>query len=308
MKKKKKKKKKKKGVRNRKEGNNFEKNIIEKDKNEPQLFYRYVNGKLKSREGVDKLKVEGTVYEDALQQAEVINKIFQTIFIRESEFRMNNIIATRIFNWKHKSRRKWSKTTDVRKVPGLHGVSNWIMKECSNQLAEKLHSIIESSLKESRVPLDWKRANIVPIHKGGDKEEPLHYIPASLTSVVAKICEKIVKDKWLKFLEETNTFSGCQFGFRGGRSCITNLLSFYSSDWCDIGKRRVGWLHLPGQQEGFFAEVDGRLFEQQRNEKSNKRSEVRMVQCEKWSSSRISIGPSDVLRLCNIWQREWIVM
>ena len=49
---------------------------------------------MKSREGVDKLKIEGTMYEDALQQAEVMNKSFQTVFIRESEFRMNNVIAT----------------------------------------------------------------------------------------------------------------------------------------------------------------------------------------------------------------------
>ena len=38
---------------------------------------------------------------------------------------------------------------DARKAPGPDGVSNWIMKECSNQLAGKLHCIIESSLKES---------------------------------------------------------------------------------------------------------------------------------------------------------------
>ena len=48
---------------------------------------------MKSREG-DKVKVEGTVYEDALQQAEVMSsKCFQTVFTRESEFRINNIIA-----------------------------------------------------------------------------------------------------------------------------------------------------------------------------------------------------------------------
>ena len=94
---------------------------------------------------------------------------------------------------------------NVRKVPDPDGVSNWIMKKCSNQLAGKLQSMILSSLKESRVPLDWKKANIVPIHKGGDKEEPLNYRPVSLTSIVARMCEKIVKNRWLKFLEETNT-------------------------------------------------------------------------------------------------------
>ena len=40
----------------------------------------------------------------------------------------------------------------------------------------------------SRVSLDWKRANIVPIHKEA-KEVPLNYRPVSLTSVVGKICE-----------------------------------------------------------------------------------------------------------------------
>ena len=68
------------------------------------------------------------------------------------------------------------------------------MKECSNQLAGNVHIIIDSSLKESRVPLDWKKVNIVPIHKGGDKEEPLNYRPMSLISVVAKICEKRTDD------------------------------------------------------------------------------------------------------------------
>ena len=49
---------------------------------------------MKSREGVDKLKVEGTMYEDALQQAEVMNKSFKSVFTKASEFRISNIIAT----------------------------------------------------------------------------------------------------------------------------------------------------------------------------------------------------------------------
>ena len=52
-------------VRIWREESNFERNIIEKCKIEPKLFYRYINGKMKSKGGVDKLKVEGTVYKDA---------------------------------------------------------------------------------------------------------------------------------------------------------------------------------------------------------------------------------------------------
>ena len=200
---------------------------------------------MKSREGVDKVKVEGTLYEDALQQAEVMNKSFQTVFTRKKEFEMNNIIAIKCLmeNIKVdvKEVKQLMESQDVRKASGPDGVSNYIMKECNDQLAGKLHSIIENSLKESRVLLDWKRANIVPIHKGRDKEKTLNYIPVSLTSVVAKTYEKIVKDRWLNFLEETNTLSSGQFGFRRGRSCITNLLSFYARV-IDVTQEREGWV------------------------------------------------------------------
>ena len=63
---------------------------------------------------------------------------------------------------------------EVREAPDPAVMSDWIMLEYSNQLAEKIYSTIKSSVNESRVPLDWKRANIVPIHKGEDKEEPLN--------------------------------------------------------------------------------------------------------------------------------------
>ena len=39
------------------------------------------------------MKVEGTVYGDALQQTQVMNNTFQIVFTGESEFIMNNIIA-----------------------------------------------------------------------------------------------------------------------------------------------------------------------------------------------------------------------
>ncbi len=36
--------------------------------------------------------------------------------------------------------------------------------------------IIKSSFKEAKVPREWKRDNLVPINKGGNKMESLNYI------------------------------------------------------------------------------------------------------------------------------------
>ena len=88
---------------------------------------------------------------------------------------------------------KMMEELDVRKAMGPDGVSGWILKECREQLMEPIWDIVNSSLKEGKVPKEWKRANIVPIYKGGGKTEPLNYRPVSLTSIVAKMCEMVIK-------------------------------------------------------------------------------------------------------------------
>ncbi len=60
-----------------------------------------------------------------------------------------------------------------------------------------------------------------------------------MTSVVAKMCEKVIKDRWVKYLEN-NILKNSKFGFREGRSCVTNLISFYSRV-TDIVQERDGW-------------------------------------------------------------------
>ena len=69
-------------------------------------------------------------------------------------------------------------------------------------MAEPIH-IIECSLKKGKVPQEWKRADIMPIYKNENKEEPLNYRPVSLTSKVCKICEK-VKKQWIEYFERRN--------------------------------------------------------------------------------------------------------
>ncbi len=61
-------------------------NIIKKCKEEPTMFYKFINGKLKTKEEISKVKVEGIIYEGAYSQMEIINKSCQLVFTRESSF------------------------------------------------------------------------------------------------------------------------------------------------------------------------------------------------------------------------------
>ena len=59
------------------------------------------------------------------------------------------------------------------------------------------------------------------------KKMASNYRPISLTSIVGKLMETILRNQIVKHLEAYNLISDSQHGFRRGRSCLTNLLYFY---------------------------------------------------------------------------------
>ena len=99
------------------------------------------------------------------------------------------------------------KELDERKAIGPDGVSGYILKKCRQEMTEPIHDIIECSIKTGTVPKEWKRANIMPIYKNGNKEEPLNYRPVSLTSIVCTICDKVIKKQWTDYLKREGIIS-----------------------------------------------------------------------------------------------------
>ena len=77
------------------------------------------------------------------------------------------------------------------------------------------------------VPQEWRDALIVPLFKKGNRSDPCNYSPVSLTSVVCKVMERLVKDNAVEHLNDYNVINGSQHGFTRGRSCLTNLLEFF---------------------------------------------------------------------------------
>ena len=64
-------------------------------------------------------------------------------------------------------------------------------------LAYPLSLIFKISYNTGCIPGDWKSANVVPVHKKGCKENIENYRPISLTSLVMKTFERILKDELL---------------------------------------------------------------------------------------------------------------
>ena len=64
--------------------------------------------------------------------------------------------------------------------------------------------------------------NLSALFKSGSKTDPLNYRPVSLTCILCKVYEKILRDEILYFVE--SKISPDQHGFVKGKSCLSNLL------------------------------------------------------------------------------------
>ncbi len=98
--------------------------------------------------------------------------------------------------------------------------------EWRSQARESLAQIFNRSLRECKVPAEWKRGNVTPIYKKGPKGYPGNYRPVSLTSVPCKLMESILKGNIMDHLMNNNLIRQSQHGFMPGKSCASNLTTF----------------------------------------------------------------------------------
>ena len=101
-----------------------------------------------------------------------------------------------------------------------------MIKLCTSSVTHPLTFIFQNSLAAGTFANQWKKANIVPVHKNNDKQILSNYRPVYLLPLCNKIFEKFTFNGLLKFFEDKNLLSKDQSGFRLGDSCIYQVLAF----------------------------------------------------------------------------------
>ena len=105
-------------------------------------------------------------------------------------------------------------------------VSIRMIKMCDESIALPLKIIFESAMQSGIYPDQWKKANIIPVHKKNSKNELKNYRPISLLPIFGKIFERCIYDTFMyNYFESNNLLSSCQSGFRKNYSCISQLLA-----------------------------------------------------------------------------------
>ena len=113
---------------------------------------------------------------------------------------------------------------DASKATGPDNIDGIVLKKCHKSLAYPLVLIFNKVFDEGSIPTEWKNANVVPVHKKGDKSNVENYRPISLTCLIMKVFEKLVRERLYRACLEKVTPH--QHGFVPLKSCTTQLIEF----------------------------------------------------------------------------------
>ncbi|KGL99369.1 RNA-directed DNA polymerase from mobile element jockey, partial [Charadrius vociferus] len=91
---------------------------------------------------------------------------------------------------------------DICKSMGPDGIHPRVLRELAEVVAKPLSIIYQQSWLTGEVPVDWRLANVTPIHMKGLKEDLGNYRPVSLTSVPGKVMEQIILNVITWYLQD----------------------------------------------------------------------------------------------------------
>ena len=110
------------------------------------------------------------------------------------------------------------------KGSGPDSIHPRVLREAREVLAPVPTMFFNMTLAHGQVPTEWKVGHTTTVYEKGSKAEPANYRPITLTSVVCKMLERLIKTHIMRHLLTNNLLSDAQYGFRPRRSCTLQML------------------------------------------------------------------------------------
>ena len=108
----------------------------------------------------------------------------------------------------------------------VNNIPVFIFKLLSSHIAPIICDIFNCAITEGVFPAVLKLARILPLHKGKSHKITDNFRPISLLSLMAKIIEKLMKTRAVKFIEDNRVLYNKQFGFISGCSTSDAILHY----------------------------------------------------------------------------------
>ena len=104
-------------------------------------------------------------------------------------------------------------------------ISIHMLKICVKSICKQLELIFQFCIKNGKIPNEWEMANVVPVHKKGDKQILKNYRPVSLLSICGKVSEGLIYNSLFEYFIPNDLISPNQSGFKPGDLCTNQLIS-----------------------------------------------------------------------------------
>ena len=218
----------------RKHKRSKEKKIASNIKSNSKEFYQYIRSKTAKKDKVSDLKKnDGSMTEGDQEKSAELNNFFASVFTEEDtssipdpSFVNESLQPMSYAEITIEEMKKLLLSSKCDKSPGPDELHPKILKECAEELATPMKIMFDLTMKNGKIPEEWKKAEVKAIYKKkGSRKDPSNYRPVSLTSVVCKLMEKVIKNHLNLHLKNNNLLADEQYGFFSGRSTETQLLT-----------------------------------------------------------------------------------
>ena len=192
-----------------------EKEIAENAKSNPKKFWQYIKWRTKTSTRIADLEniTTNRLTRNDKEKAKVLATFFSSVFTQERTQEMPTVQKGKIkgeisyCNINREDVQKKLKNLNPNKSPGPDKLHSRILKELYSVLNKPLAILFQNTLKKGKLPDEWKHTIVTAIFKKGDKRKPNNYRPVSLTCIICKIIESIIRDKIMEYMENNNLFS-----------------------------------------------------------------------------------------------------
>ena len=118
--------------------------------------------------------------------------------------------------------------TNIYKSGGPDNIHPKLLKSLSDNenFVDAITKLFNKCLENGTLPNVWKTAIVTALFKKGSKCEARNYRPISLTCILCKVFEKIIRNHILKHIEPLITVA--QHGFMNGKSVKFTILHDYT--------------------------------------------------------------------------------